>query len=256
VKRAQLNWLQQTLKISGPKINFEGIAFSMDIKKHINIPDYPMEKGTNNSFQHMSRRNFAKKAFSGGLLSTLGLLVVPGVARAWLDGNFKNRDDLGAAFKVLERTYSDTKPYPHKFNDALVKLLLRDLDFVVRKGVHEKFTEDYVQRLGVLVNRHLKMGVEKIGKDIFLWAMFERTSCSYQLYENITINKGERSVPCPFKPMLANIEKGLGTYKITWEDVCTKWCNPVWHGFIKGAGLTDLIKIKVEPGNICTVKVV
>jgi hypothetical protein len=226
------------------------------MKNYIRTHELPAGKGTNDSFQHMSRRNFAKKAFSGGLLSALGLLVVPGRARAWLDGNFKNRDDLGDAFKALERTYSDTKPYPHKFNDARVKLLLRDLDFVVRKGVHEKFTEDYVQRLGVLVNRHLKMGVEQIGQDIFLWAMFERTSCSYQLYENITIKKGERSVPCPFKPMLAQIEKGLGTYKIVWEDVCSKWCTPVWHGFIKGAGLKDLIKIKVEPGSICKVKVI
>ena len=226
------------------------------MKNYIRTQESPAEKGTDDSLQQMNRRNFAKKAFSAGLFSTLGLLVVPGIARAWLDGNFKNRDDLGAAFKNLERTYSDTKPYPHKFNDALVKLLLRDLDFVVRKGVHEKFTEDYVQRLGVLVNRHLKMGVEKIGKDIFLWAMFERTSCSYQLYENITIKKGERSVPCPFKPMLAQIEKGLGTYRITWEDVCSKWCTPVWQGFIKGAGLTDLIKIKVEPGSICKVMVI
>jgi hypothetical protein len=226
------------------------------MKNHVRTHESPAEKGTDDSLQQMNRRNFAKKAFSAGLFSTLGLLVVPGMARAWLDGNFKNRDDLGAAFKNLERTYSDTKPYPHKFNDALVKLLLRDLDFVVRKGVYEKFTEDYVQRLGVLVNRHLKMGVEQIGNDIFLWAMFERTSCSYQLYDNITIKKGERSVPCPFKPMLAQIEKGLGTYKITWKDVCTKWCTPVWHGFIKGADLTDLIKIKVEPGDICKVKVI
>ena len=226
------------------------------MKNYIRTHESPAEKGTDDSLQQVDRRNFAKKAFSAGLFSTLGLLVVPGMARAWLDGNFKNRDDLGEAFKNLERTYSDTKPYPHKFNDALVKLLLRDLDFVVRKGVHQKFAEDYVQRLGVLVNKHLKKGVDLIGNDIFLWAMFERTSCSYQLYENITIKKGERLVPCPFKPMLVHIEKGLGTYKITWEDVCSKWCTPVWHGFIKGAGLTDMIKIKVEPGDICKVKVI
>jgi len=228
----------------------------MNVENYKNTNEHSTGKSADDSPQHVNRRNFAKKALSAGFLSTLGLLAVPGMTRAWLDGNFKNRDDLGDAFKVLERTYSDTKPYPHKFSDALVKLLLRDLDFVVRKGVHEKFTEDYVQRLGVIVNKHLKMGVEQIGSDIFLWAMFERTSCSYQLYDNITIKKGERSVPCPFKPMLAQIEKGLGTYKIVWKDVCTKWCTPVWHGFIKGADLTDLIKIKVEPGDICKVKVI
>jgi hypothetical protein len=212
---------------------------------------------TDDSPQTVNRRDFAKKAFSAGFLSTLGLLAVPGAATAWLDGNFQNRDDLGYAFKFLEKTYNDTNPYPRKFNDALVRLLLRDLDFVVSKGVHEKFASDYVQRLGAILNKHLKMGVEKLGnKEIYLWAMFERTSCSYQLYENITIKKGERSVPCPFKPMLGHIEKGLGTYKIVWEDVCSKWCTPVWNGFIKGAELTHLIKIKVEPGDICKVKVI
>ena len=114
--------------------------------------------------QEINRRDFAKKALAAGFLSSLGLFTVPGTARAWLDGNFNNREDLGDAFKMLVRTYSDTKPYPHKFNDALVKLHLRNIDFVVEKGLHEEFVEDYVQRLGVLVNKYLKMGVEQAGK--------------------------------------------------------------------------------------------
>jgi len=205
--------------------------------------------------KEINRRGFAKKALAAGFLSSLGLFTVPGTARAWLDGSFNNREDLGDAFKMLVRTYSDTKPYPHKFNDALVKLHLRNIDFVVGKGLHEEFVEDYVQRLGVLVNKYLKMGVEQAGKDVLLWALFERTSCSYQLFEHIDIKEGQRSVPCPFKPMLGQIEKGLGTYKITWGDVCEKWCTPLWNGFIKGAGITGLVKIKVEPGDTCTVKV-
>ena len=119
----------------------------------------------------------------------------------------------------------------------------------------KEFVEDYVDRLGVLVNRHLKMGVDQVGKDVFLWAMFERTTCGYQLFEKIEIAEGRRSVTCPFKPMLGHIEKGLGTYTIKWEDVCSKWCTPMWNAFIKGAGLTDQLKIKVEPGDTCTVRV-
>jgi hypothetical protein len=204
----------------------------------------------------MDRRDFSRKILAGGVLSALSLITIPEQAEAWLDGNFRNREDLGDALKVIEKTYSDTEPYPHKFNDALVKLLLRDLDFAVRKGVEKEFCEDYVGRLGVLVNKHLKKGVDQFGDDIFLWAMFERTSCAYQLYEYIDIKKGKRSVPCPFKPMLNQLAKGMGTYKIVWEDVCSKWCSPTWHGFIKGAGLTGRINIKVEPGDICTVRVV
>lgn len=63
-------------------------------------------------------------------------------------------------------------------------------------------------------------------------------------------------MPCPFKPMLTHLAEELGTLKIVWEDVCSKWCTPTWNGFIKGAGLTGRINIKVEPGDICTVRVV
>jgi len=204
----------------------------------------------------MNRRDFSRNMLAGGVLSALSLITIPERAEAWLDGNFSNREDLGDALKMVEKTYGDTEPYPHKFNDALVKLLLRDLDFAVKKGVEKEFCEDYVARLGVLVNKHLKKGVDQFGNDIFLWAMFERTSCGYQLYEYIDIKKGKRSVPCPFKPMLDLLAKEMGTYKIVWKDVCSKWCSPTWHGFIKGAGLTGKINIKVEPGDICTIRVV
>jgi hypothetical protein len=43
----------------------------------------------------------------------------------------------------------------------------------------------------------------------------------------------------------------MGTYKITWDDVHNKWCIPVWSGFAKNAG----VEIKVEPGEICRVRV-
>ena len=204
----------------------------------------------------MNRRDFSRTLFAGGVLSALSLITIPDQAEAWLDGNFQNREDLGDALKVIEKTYGDTDPYPHKFNDALSKLLLRDLDFAFRKGIEKEIVEDYVARLGVLVNKHLKKGVDKFGDDVFLWAMFERTSCGYQLYEYIDIKKGKRSMPCPFKPMLNHLAEELGTLKIAWEDVCSKWCTPTWNGFIKGAGLTDRINIKVEPGDICTVRVV
>jgi len=199
----------------------------------------------------MNRRDFSRNILAGGVLSALGLITIPERAEAWLDGNFRNREDLGDALKVIEKTYSDTEPYPHKFNDALVKLLLRDLDFAVKKGVEKEFVEDYVARLGVLVNKHLKKGVDQFGNDIFLWAMFERTSCGYQLYEYIDIKEGERSFPCPYKFILEKIQKSMGTYVITWEDVCEKWCSAVWNGFAEKAGG---IPITIEPGEICKVK--
>jgi hypothetical protein len=205
-----------------------------------------------NRGEALSRRNFAKKLLGAGALSSLGISIIPGMAQAWLDGSFAQRDDLADAVKVLVKTYSDTTPYPHKFNDALVKMHLRNLDFAVRKGIWKERAEHYVWTLGVVVDRHIKKGIEMFGKDAFLWGNFERTSCSYQLYERIEIKDGERCVPCPFKPILDQIQKGMGTYQITWEDVHNKWCIPVWSGFASNVG----VKVEVEPGEICRIKVV
>ncbi len=199
----------------------------------------------------ISRRNFAKKLLGIGALSSLGVSIVPEAAMAWLDGKFSQREDLEDGIKVLVKTYSDTTPYPHKFNDALVKMHLRNLDFAVRKGIWKERAEHYVWTLGVVVDRHIIKGIEMFGKDAFLWGNFERTSCSYQLYEHIDIKVGERSFPCPFKPVLDQIQKGLGTYQITWDDVCNKWCTQVWSGFASNVD----IKIKVEPGDTCRVRV-
>ena len=199
----------------------------------------------------VSRRNFAKKILGIGALTSLGVSIVPEAAMAWLDGKFSEREDLEDGIKLLVKTYSDTKPYPHKFNDALVKMHLRNLDFAVRKGIWQERAEHYVWTLGVVVDRHIKKGIEMFGKDAFLWGNFERTSCSYQLYEHIEIKNGERSVTCPFKPIHDQIQKGMGTYQITWEDVHNKWCIPVWSGFAKNAG----VKVEVEPGETCKIKV-
>jgi len=215
--------------------------------QNICTPDCPGDHETD-----MNRRDFGKKATAVGVLSALSLFTAPQAALAWMDGNVLERRDLGAAFKALIRTYSDTTPYPHKFNDALVKSQLRDLDFAVRKGVDKEFAHHYVLTLGTLINKYIKKGVVKFGKDTFLWGIFERTSCSYQLYERIDIKEGVRTVPCPFKPILDHIHKSMGTYKITWDDVHNKWCIPVWTGFADSCG----VKLKVEPGETCTVKVI
>jgi hypothetical protein len=220
----------------------------------MNRNDQPLVKDVKDSLKpcdDMSRRNFAKKLLGIGALSSLAVSIVPETALAWLDGGFSQREDLEDAIKVLVKTYSDTRPYPHKFNDALVKMHLRNLDFAVREGIWKERTEHYVWTLGVVVDRHIKKGIEMFGKDAFLWGNFERTSCSYQLYEHIEIKDGERALPCPFKPILDQIQKGMGTYQITWDDVHNKWCIPVWEGFAKNVG----IKLKVEPGETCRVKI-
>ena len=199
-----------------------------------------------------NRRDFARTALAAGFLSTLSLAVAPQAALAWLDGTFHEREDLGDAFKALVKTYSDVTPYARKFNDALVRLHLRDLDFAISRGVDKEFAGHFVLTLSGLINQYISPAIPRFGKDLFLWGIFERTTCSYQLYETIDIKNCQRSVPCPYKPMLDNLKKELISYDITWGDVCSKWCIPVWQGF---AGVAK-VEIKVTTGLTCTVQVI
>lgn len=201
--------------------------------------------------EKVSRRDFTKKALGISFLSTLTLMNLPQPALAWLDGGFSQREDLEDALKVLAKTYNDSGPYPHKFNDALVKVHLRNLDFAVRKGLEKEHAQHHVDTLGTLIEKYIVRALPKCGKDIFLWGIFERTTCSYQLYEYIDIKEGERSFPCPYNYVLEKIQKNMETYVITLSDVCEKWCSLVWRGFAEKAGG---IPITIEPGEICTVK--
>ena len=76
----------------------------------------------------MDRRNFGRKILAAGILSSTVLLGQTKQAEAWMDGTFSQRKDLPDAIRALKKTYSDIDPYPHKFNDALVKNRLRDID--------------------------------------------------------------------------------------------------------------------------------
>ena len=219
-------------------------------KKQVNETQ-PFEKDGDT----MNRRAFAKKLVGLGMCSGLVAASTAKPASAWLDGGFHERgEELKDALKVLVKTYGDTRPYSHKFNDALVKAFLRNLDFAVRHGLHKEWADHEAEVLGLVFERHINPAIKKTGrKDFFLWGIFERTSCGYQLYEHINVKDGERTFPCPYKSILEQIQKGFGTYKITWSDVCEKWCRLRWEAFAKKAGG---VKFDVEPGETCRVYIV
>ena len=52
----------------------------------------------------------------------------------------KEAADLTPAIQMLMQTYTDNMPYPHKFNDALLKAHLTNLDFTQYHGTNLDFT--------------------------------------------------------------------------------------------------------------------
>jgi hypothetical protein len=202
----------------------------------------------------LTRRAFGKHALEcGGALSVVAMFTSAASARTagdpLKDNAFLQRDDLGYALKSLYTTYDSSQPYPHKFNDVLTKYHLIALDFFARKGLDKEYAQHYVESQERILRRIGKMA-EKDGPDKGLYGMFEGTTCSYQLFERITIKPGERSFPCPYKGALEVYGRFLKTFSIEWKDVCDKWCTPTWVGFADRIG----IKISVHPGEECRVK--
>ena len=200
----------------------------------------------------ITRRAFSKQTVLFSFLATAGF---PGTAMAFLDKidkvEFLKRTDLGDAVKSLFMTYDGTSKYLHKFNDVIVKSQLRSLQFYILNNLEKDYVDHYLFTMEPLFQR-IKTIVEDEGHEKGLFSMFEGTSRSYQVFERIGVKPGQRTLPCPYKEMLVHCKKYLHTFPIEWEEVCTKWCTPAWTGFANRIG----IKISVEPGETCTVKLV
>ena len=160
-------------------------------------------------------------------------------------------DELSAnvtpGVRMLFQTYTDVIPYPHKMNDALVKAHLTDLDCAVRHNHWQEAVDHWVYTLEPILEM-IGGWVETDGPDKGLYGMFEANSCNYQLFEKIEVKPCERLLQCPYKEML-EIVSVLGRHIITLDDVCHKWCIPLWKGFAEKIGF----EIEVTPGETCRV---
>jgi len=199
----------------------------------------------------MSRRAFSKQTL---LFSFATALSFPAVASAagmldkFTSDAFLNREDLADAVKSLYMTYDATSPYPHKFNEVLVKTQIRSLQFYMNNKAEKEYVTHYLTTLAPTIKR-IKALVEKEGSERGLYSMFEGTPTSYQLLERINVQPNKRIFPCPYKYMLDNCKKYLLTFSLDWNDICSRWCTPTWTGVAEAIGL----KLSVQPGETCTV---
>lgn len=145
-------------------------------------------------------------------------------------------EELGMAVRALVRTLSDRAPYPHEFNDALVKSTLTHIQFCRNHGLVKEMQEHQVKTLEPVLKR-VKMVMEKAGDpELGLVGMFDRTACHYQLVKYTEVEPGVRRFPCPFKLVLEQ-GKRIGQYDMTIEDVHQQWCVPTWRGYADYLGI-------------------
>jgi hypothetical protein len=163
----------------------------------------------------------------------------PGSMAAMLatSSGFEGRERLlGEAVALALRTLSDTQPYPHDMNDALVRIHLGSVQFAKDKGVLPAYVAHDIKTMAPMLQR-LKGMIDKTGEDeIALAGIFDRTACLYQLCLDLESKPGVRSFTFPYTKVL-EIARGEGGITLTAQDLHEGWLKPRLLGYAAELGV-------------------
>lgn len=158
---------------------------------------------------------------------------------------FEGREEaLGRAMSTAIKTLQDTEPYQHEMNDALVKALLNQMQFAKDRGLMAELIEHDRQILMPMLLRTKKY-IDKTGNvELALVAMFDRTTCHYQLVDETITEPGRRIYRSPYKTVL-DVTRRLEQFDMTEEWIHDNWTMPRFMGMAEAMGVT----INVSPWN-------
>jgi hypothetical protein len=125
-----------------------------------------------------------------GREADLGAAVVEAIRKAGpengegLGFNPAQQQMLGVAVAKAIKTISDSKPYQHETNDALVKAHLTAIQFAKDNQLLEKMVEHEVKVQRPMIERVAEMLKAGGSPELALIALTDRTACFYQLVQN------------------------------------------------------------------------
>ena len=107
-------------------------------------------------------------------------------------------EEFGRAVNVVLKTMSDTMLYQHYFNDALVKAHLSHIQFAKDHGLVDDMIAKDLKNMSPMLGR-IRGKIEETGnKELGTIAMFDRTSCFYQMLDEWDSEPGMRRYKEPF----------------------------------------------------------
>jgi hypothetical protein len=168
---------------------------------------------------------------------------------------FEGREEmLGKAVALAIKTLSDTLPYQHEMNDALVKLHLTTVQFAKNHGCIAELVAHDVKTMAPMLGR-MRGAVEKTGnKDLALVGMFDRTACHYQLCMDTKTEPGKRSFTSPYRTVL-EMGRRIGQFDLTEQEVHDIWTKPRLQGYAAAVGVNIRVSDLGPKGEI-TVEIV
>lgn len=144
---------------------------------------------------------------------------------------FEGREELlGQAVSLAIRTLKDSMPYQHEMNDALVKMHLNSVQFAKNKGLSTQYVEHDIQTMRPMLERVAQQIASTGDRELALIAMFERTTCLYQLCLDLEVAAGQRRFTFPFSHVL-EISRRIGQFDLTDAEVHEIWLKPRLLGY-------------------------
>ena len=160
--------------------------------------------------------------------------------------------DLGLVMNMVVKTMNDNDAYQHEVNDALVKHHLTSMQFSKNKGLVSEAVQHEVDTEMPMLKRVAKM-IEKSGdKELALKAVFEQTTCNWQLVLDTETAPGMRRYRSPFGHVLEQTTR-LSQHDITEKWIHDNWTTPRFMAYAKILGV-DLDVSPWQDDGLITVK--
>ncbi|MBL8643433.1 MAG: hypothetical protein JNK21_05835, partial [Rhodospirillaceae bacterium] len=167
---------------------------------------------------------------------------------------FEGRErDLGLIMNMVVKTLEDNQGYQHEINDALVKQHLSHMQFLKDRNLVKEGVDEEIKTQSPMLKRAAKM-IEKSGdKDMALKAVFDQTTCHWQLVLDTQSEPGMRRFKSPFANVLAQTTR-MGQHDLTEKWIHENWTIPRMQGYSKILGV-DLEVSPWQDDGMITVKV-
>jgi len=133
---------------------------------------------------------------------------------------------LGLAVAKAIKTISNSTPYQHEMNDALVKAHLTDIQFAKDHGLLKEMIDHEVKTQTPMIVRVGKLIREGGSPELATIALTERTACFYQLVQSYQRTGTTMRWKSPYGNVLA-VTRQLGQHDLTEQEIHEVYTVPL-----------------------------
>jgi hypothetical protein len=161
--------------------------------------------------------------------------------------------ELGLIMNMVVKTLQDNGGYQHETNDALVKSLLTHIQFAKDHKLVKEGVESEIKTEAPMLIRARKMMEAAGDKDMALKAVFDQTTCHWQLVLDTYSEPGMRRYKSPYGNVLKASAR-LGQFDLDEKWIHENWTIPRMQGYAKLLGVEFEVSPWQDDGTI-TVRV-